>query len=63
MLVVVKDTGGGLDPAVASRMFQPFFTTKPPRPGSQLAICSSNCGSPRWAPVVAAPSTTGPKSA
>src|ERR1700751_3136099 len=28
VLVSIKDTGTGLDPAVAERMFQPFFTTK-----------------------------------
>ena len=41
MLVAVKDTGTGLDPAVAERMFQPFFTTKPDGLGMGLAICRS----------------------
>jgi PAS domain S-box-containing protein len=40
-LVSVKDTGTGLDPAVAERMFQPFFTTKPDGLGMGLAICRS----------------------
>ena len=41
MLVSVQDTGSGLDPAVAERMFQPFFTTKPDGLGMGLAICRS----------------------
>src|SRR6202008_3505438 len=39
VLVSVKDTGTGLDPAVAERMFQPFFTTKSDGLGMGLAIC------------------------
>jgi C4-dicarboxylate-specific signal transduction histidine kinase len=41
VLVAVEDTGTGLDPAVAERMFQPFFTTKPDGLGMGLAICRS----------------------
>jgi C4-dicarboxylate-specific signal transduction histidine kinase len=41
MLVAVKDTGSGLEPSVAERMFQPFFTTKPDGLGMGLAICRS----------------------
>jgi PAS domain S-box-containing protein len=41
MLIAVKDTGTGLDPAVAERMFQPFFTTKSDGLGMGLAICRS----------------------
>ena len=41
VLVAVQDTGSGLDPAVAERMFQPFFTTKPDGLGMGLAICRS----------------------
>ena len=41
ILVSVKDTGPGIDPAVAERMFQPFFTTKPDGLGMGLAICRS----------------------
>jgi PAS domain S-box-containing protein len=41
VLVAVEDTGPGLDPAVAERMFQPFFTTKPDGLGMGLAICRS----------------------
>jgi PAS domain S-box-containing protein len=41
VLVAVQDTGSGLDPAVADRMFQPLFTTKPDGTGMGLAICRS----------------------
>ena len=41
VLVAVKDTGAGLDPAVTERMFQPFFTTKPDGLGMGLGICRS----------------------
>ena len=41
VLVAVQDNGAGLDAAVADRMFQPFFTTKPDGTGMGLAICRS----------------------
>jgi PAS domain S-box-containing protein len=41
VLVAVEDTGTGLDPTVAERMFQPFFTTKPDGLGMGLSICRS----------------------
>jgi len=39
--VEFADTGGGLDPAMADEIFQPFYTTKPPGEGAGLglAIC------------------------
>jgi PAS domain S-box-containing protein len=41
VLVAVKDTGTGLDAAVAQHMFEPFFTTKSDGLGMGLAICRS----------------------
>ena len=41
LLMVVDDTGMGLDPATADRIFNPFFTTKPEGMGIGLSICRS----------------------
>jgi CheY-like chemotaxis protein len=34
----VKDTGSGIDPAVVERVFEPFFTTRPPGQGTGLGL-------------------------
>jgi two-component system sensor kinase FixL len=39
--VAVADTGPGLSPDVASRLFQPFITTKEKGMGIGLTICQS----------------------
>jgi signal transduction histidine kinase len=39
--VSVDDTGTGLDPAIAPRIFEPFVTTKPDGLGMGLSICRS----------------------
>jgi C4-dicarboxylate-specific signal transduction histidine kinase len=41
MLMTVEDTGAGVDPAVANRIFDGFFTTKPNGMGMGLSICRS----------------------
>ena len=41
VLVAVKDTGAGIDPAAADRMLKSFFTTKPNGIGMGLSICRS----------------------
>jgi signal transduction histidine kinase len=41
VLVAVKDTGMGIDPATADRIFESLFTTKPNGMGMGLSICRS----------------------
>lgn len=41
ILVAVEDHGSGVAPAVAERMFEPFFSTKANGTGMGLAICRS----------------------
>jgi signal transduction histidine kinase len=41
VLVAVKDTGSGIDPKTADRIFESFFTTKPNGMGMGLSICRS----------------------
>lgn len=37
-VIVVKDTGGGIDPGDLPKIFEPFFTTKK-RTGLGLSVC------------------------
>jgi two-component system sensor histidine kinase DctS len=39
--LAIADRGCGIDPAVADKLFDPLFTTKPEGMGMGLAICRS----------------------
>jgi C4-dicarboxylate-specific signal transduction histidine kinase len=41
VVVVVRDSGSGLDSKSLERLFEPFYTTKPQGMGMGLAICRS----------------------
>ena len=41
LLVAIADTGSGLGPDIATRIFEPFFSTKPDGMGMGLSICRS----------------------
>src|SRR5262249_27011255 len=41
VLVAVRDSGPGIDPAHFDRVFDPFYTTKPGGTGMGLSICRS----------------------
>ena len=41
VLITIADTGPGIDPKVADKIFQPFFTTKSSGMGIGLSICKS----------------------
>jgi C4-dicarboxylate-specific signal transduction histidine kinase len=41
VIITVKDTGSGIDPAQLERIFDPFFTTKSNGMGLGLSICRS----------------------
>jgi signal transduction histidine kinase len=43
-IVAVQDSGIGIDPDNAERLFNPFFTTKPDGTGMGLSICRSIIG-------------------
>ena len=40
-LISIRDTGGGISPAIRSKIFDPFFTTKPVGSGTGLGLAIS----------------------
>ena len=42
VLIMVEDSGPGIDPENADRIFHPFFTTKSEGTGMGLSICRSS---------------------
>src|SRR5204862_5082864 len=44
VVVVVRDSGAGLDSKSLERLFEPFYTTKPQGMGMGLVICRSIIG-------------------
>ena len=41
MEIRIRDNGGGIPPEVKEKMFNPFFTTKPPGEGTGLGLSLS----------------------
>lgn len=41
VLITVRDTGGGMEPEVQARIFEPFYTTKPMGQGTGLGLSTA----------------------
>ena len=40
MMISIRDDGAGMEPEVADRVFEPFYTTKPPGEGTGLGLAT-----------------------
>ena len=63
VVVSVQDSGVGIDPSNADRLFEAFFTTKPNGMGIGLSVCHSIIeahGGRMWASSEHSPGATSP---
>ena len=40
VMVTVADTGHGVDPSVSDKIFEPFYSSRPPRPGRGMGLAA-----------------------
>ncbi|WP_163808842.1 transporter substrate-binding domain-containing protein [Pseudodesulfovibrio sp. JC047] len=59
LILEVRDTGGGIEPAVMERIFDPFFTTKKPGKGTGLGLSVVQGIVKSWGGEVLVKSTVG----